>query len=240
LLFDRNAAVVSQRDDAENRAVALKVATGDYDDAIRMMTGRHFAVAEGANLNVAEHWTDAHILRAEKYIQAKRYQDALADLQAAVTIPENLPLGAAGFGAAPRKAEMAWWTGVAYDGLGDRQKANDEWGQAAHAATARSQEYYQGLALQKLGQADRAKTIFAALVESGKAALQQPAAGGSGRGRRGARAQTPRARTANAHYLTGLGYLGLNEAAQAKAELKQAVEISPDLVGARVALSGLE
>jgi Tfp pilus assembly protein PilF len=45
---------------------------------------------------------------------------------------------------------------------------------------------------------------------------------------------------ANAHYLTGLGYLGLKDPAHAKAELSQAVEISPDLVGARTALSGLQ
>jgi Tfp pilus assembly protein PilF len=44
---------------------------------------------------------------------------------------------------------------------------------------------------------------------------------------------------ANAHYLTGLGYLGLNDKAQAKSELSQAVELSPDLVGARTALASL-
>ena len=238
--FDRNAAVVAQRDDAENRAVALKVATGSLDEAIRMMTGRHFAVAEGANLNVSEHWIDAHILRAQKNIQAKRYQDALADLHAAVAIPSNLPLGAAGFGGGARNAEVAWWTGVAYEGLGDHQKANDSWGRAAQAATGSAQRYYQALALQKLGQSDQAKTIFAELVSSGKASLQQPAPANPGRGGRGGRALTPRARMANAHYLTGLGYLGLNDPAHAKAELSQAVEISPDLVGARTALSGLQ
>jgi tetratricopeptide (TPR) repeat protein len=239
-VFNRNSAVVAQRDDAQNRAVALKVATGEYDEAIRMMTGRHFAVAEGANLNVSEHWTDAHILRSQKYIQAKRYQDALADLQAAVTIPANLPLGAAGFANAGRNAEVAWWTGVAYDGLGDRQKAIDSWQRAAQTVAASAQQYYQALALEKLGQADRAKTIFAGLVESGKSSLRQPAPSGApGRGGRGARAMTPRARMANAHYLTGLGYLGLNDSTQAKAELSQAVEISPDLVGARVALGGM-
>ena len=238
--FDRNAAVIAQRDDAENRAVALKVATGDYDDAIRMMTGRHFAVAEGANLNVSEHWTDAHILRAQKYIQAKRYAEALADLQAAVAIPANLPLGAAGFGAA-RNAEVAWWTGVAYEGSGERQKALDSWDRAAHAPAGSAQAYYQALALEKLGQADQAKTIFTGLVDSGKAALQQTApAAAPGRGGRGGRAQTPRARMAAAHYLEGLGYLGLNESAQAKAELSQAVEMSPDLVGARVALGSIQ
>jgi tetratricopeptide (TPR) repeat protein len=240
-LFDRNAAVIAQRDDAENRAVALKVASGDYDDAIRMMTGRHFAVAEGANLNVSEHWTDAHILRARKYIQQKRYQDALLDLLAAVNIPANLPLGAAGFGAGARSAEVAWWTGVAYEGLGDRQKALDCWNRASHGTAGNAQLYYQAMALEKLGEADKAKTIFTGLVESGKASLEQRSpAPQSGRGGRGSRSQTPRARTANAHYLAGLGYLGLNETAQAKAELRQAIEISPDLVGARVALSAIQ
>ena len=136
--FDKNASVVAQRDDAENRAVALKVATGSYDEAIRMMTGRKFAVAEGANLNVSEHWTDAHILRAQKNIQAKRYQEALADLEAAVTIPSNLPLGAAGFGAGARNTEVAWWTGVAYEGLGDHQKAVESWTRAAQRRAAGS------------------------------------------------------------------------------------------------------
>jgi Tfp pilus assembly protein PilF len=48
-----------------------------------------------------------------------------------------------------------------------------------------------------------------------------------------------RARTANAHYLAGLGYLGLNNQVSAKAELSQAVKISPDLLGARTVLASL-
>ena len=91
-LFQANAAVVAQRDDALNRFIALQIAAGDLDDAIKTMTTHTFAVAEGANLNVSEHWTDAHILRAQAEIQAKHYTDALADLQAAATIPMNLPM----------------------------------------------------------------------------------------------------------------------------------------------------
>jgi Tfp pilus assembly protein PilF len=44
---------------------------------------------------------------------------------------------------------------------------------------------------------------------------------------------------ANAHYLAGLGYLGLNDAAKAKAELTEAVQANPDLLGARTALATL-
>ena len=104
-----------------------------------------------------------------------------------------------------------------------------------------SQAYYQALALQKLGQNDRAKALFQDLVESGKNALQQsaPVSGGRG-GRTGQGAQSPRVRSANAHYLIGLGYLGLNDQAQAKAELNQAVEMSPDLVGARSLLASIK
>jgi tetratricopeptide (TPR) repeat protein len=251
-LVNRNAAVVAQRDDAQNRAIALKIATGAYDEAIQMMTDRPFAVAEGANLNVAEHWTDAHILRARKEVEARRYQDAVADLQAATAIPANLPLGAAGFGSAARTAEAAYWMGVAYEGLGDRSKAlgwfhsaevpaqpaaGRRGGQGMGGISTGAQPYFQALALQKLGQPEKAKLLFAALVESGKSALQQATSTGGGRG---GRAQSPRARTANAHYLIGLGYLGLNDSAQAKAELSQAVEISPDLVGARIALASIK
>ena len=244
LVFDKNATVVAQRDDAQNSYIALQIATGAYDEAIRMMTGRPFAVAEGANLNVIEHWTDAHILRGRKEIESKRYQDALADLQSAATIPSNLPLGAAGEGAGMRAAEIAYWTGVAYDGLGDHKKAVEAWHRAeasTHTGTGRrrrhmsgAQTYYQALALQKLGQTDSAQALFAGIVESGKAALHETLTA-----ERGGPALSTRVRLADAHYLTGLGYLGLDERAQAKAELSQAVEISPDLAGARVALAAI-
>jgi Tfp pilus assembly protein PilF len=91
-----------------------------------------------------------------------------------------------------------------------------------------AQAYYQGLAFQKLGQPETAQALFRSLLQSARNELQQPARAGS-----------PRARTANAHYLAGLGYLGLKDQVQAKAELTQAVQISPDLVGAKTALASL-
>jgi Tfp pilus assembly protein PilF len=51
--------------------------------------------------------------------------------------------------------------------------------------------------------------------------------------------QSPREQTASAHYAIGLGYTGLNDPVKAKAELSQTVDLSPDLVGARVALASL-
>jgi tetratricopeptide (TPR) repeat protein len=106
-------------------------------------------------------------------------------------------------------------------------------------AAGGAQSYYQALCLQKLGQADKAKAMFQGLVDSGQRALTAPGPTEAGRGGRG-QSQSPRLRSANAHYTMGLGYMGLGDAAKAKAELSQAVETSPDLLGARTALAALK
>jgi Tfp pilus assembly protein PilF len=102
---------------------------------------------------------------------------------------------------------------------------------------AGSQSYFQGLCLQKLGQSEKATALFQGLVDSGNSMLRQPAAAGGGRGF--GRPESARARTANAHYLMGLGYLGLNDREKAKAELGAALQSSPDLLGARTALASV-
>jgi len=247
-LFEQNQAVVDQRDDAINRELALQIATGNIDSAIRTMTTHTFAVAEGANLNVAEHWTDAHILRAQSEIAAKRYPDALADLKAAAVVPENLPIPV-GYGSAggnARYAEIDYWTGVACQRSGDAQKAAEFFHLAVAprpVSTARaasmagntaddhaSQVYFQALAYRQLGQDDQAKQLFQSLIDSGQRVLKQPLSASS---------PTPRARNAAAHYLQGLGLLGLNDTVSARDQFQRAVASSPDLLGARVALASL-
>jgi len=222
-VFAKNAATVTQRDDAQNRAIGVKVALGQYDEAIQMMSERRFAIAEGANLNAAEYWTRAHILRGRQRIEARQFDQALADFQSALHVPENLPLE---FGNVTN-AEANYWTAVAFQGLGDRQKATESWKQAASPVKSNDLArqvnlYYQALALQKLGKAADARLIFQDLVSAGQKALAlQPA----------------RSRRALAHYVTGLGYLGLGDQAAAKTELNLAVQADPGLAEARVALS---
>ena len=155
------------------------------------------------------------------------------------------------------RSEVAYLTGLAYEGLGDRAKAAESWNRAAvpvpsgpgrrggmgggPVPAGGAQSYYQALCLRKLGQADKATAMFRSLVDSGQLALRQPAPTEAGRGGRGGRgAQSPRQRSANAHYVIGLGYLGLGDAVKAKAELAQAVAISPDLLGPRTALATLK
>jgi tetratricopeptide (TPR) repeat protein len=251
-LLQQNEQVVARRDDAVNREIALQIDTGQIDHAIQTMTTRAFPVAEGENLNVVEHWTEAHLLRAQEEIQAQHYADALSNLQAASTVPANLPIGIGFDMANPYSTELDYWRGVAYAGSGDTQQARQSWQHAAvtpdasldrhtnrsgNIAARSDQVYYKGLSLQKLGENEKARELFRGLVQSGQTALQHPApiAGGSTRG------QDPqRIPDANAHYIAGLGFLGLQDQAAAKIELREAAELSPDLLGARTALASLQ
>jgi len=263
-LFEANAATVAQRDDAQNRAVALKVLAGKYDDAIAMMTGRTFAVAEGANLDVGEHWTEAHLLKGRRFIKDKRFADALAEFRAGAAVPANLPLGRGG--ARAHAPEFAYWTGVAYEGMGDAAKAAASWrkgveppetdaregggppvtwgssaigaGLGGGGGAAIAQTYYAALCYSKIGRPEKARELFDALVKSGEQALgRERRASADTVSRRGrGRPVSERARLAEAHYTLGLGYLGLNDSSKAKAELSEAVRLNPALLGARTAL----
>jgi len=235
-----------------------------------MMTGRPFAAVEGANLNVAEHWTDAHLLRGEVKLAAKQYREALADFAAAIDLPSNLPAGlgfAEGAGGGVRAPEFAYWQGVAYEAMGDHAKAVEAWtrgsvvaqgggGRRGPAGPSGGGNGGGGGGRGAFG-GPGAQTYYQALClqKSGQndraAALFQNLvntgqsmangqAPAAGGGRGFRQQQSPRVRQANGHYLAGLGYLGLNDAQKARTELTAAVEASPDLLGARTVLATLK
>jgi tetratricopeptide (TPR) repeat protein len=248
-LLEQNHDVVRKRDDALSREIGLKVFAGKYDEAIQLMTGRAFSVWEGGTLDVAEHWVNAHLLSGQRAVAARQFTAALADLQAARTIPDNLPSDRGGEG---RDAEIAYWLGVAYEGLGDIEKAKASWQQAASAPSQRggrggagggrgwapdrsAQRYYQALAQQKLGQSEPAAVIFRELVNATGQTKPSPEPGSPASRAR----QNQRSRQAAAHYAAGLGYAGLGEKEKARAEFSAALRTAPDHLGAKTALDRL-
>jgi tetratricopeptide (TPR) repeat protein len=96
--------------------------------------------------------------------------------------------------------------------------------------------YYQALALEKLGETDKATAAFQKLLDAGTQALANAPAPD-------ALDKTPdtalRTRIADAHYLAGLGHLGLHHLDQARAEFDQALKASPDHLAAHTALADL-
>jgi Tfp pilus assembly protein PilF len=70
--------------------------------------------------------------------------------------------------------------------------------------------------------------------------LRQPVPDTASTSLAGRRQPSRYVRLAAAHYAAGLGYLGLGQTDKARVELKQALENSPDLLGARAELASLQ
>jgi tetratricopeptide (TPR) repeat protein len=260
---------VANRDEVISREVNLKVFAGKYDEAVRLMKSRLFRAWEGgAQQSVGDAWVNAMLGRGQQNLAAKKYKEALADFQAAGVFPDNIAEATAG-AADARRSEIKYWTGVAYDLVGDKDKAQQSWRESAGASAdsstpaparggrggrggggrggrggrgsgpgagvrvAEANAYFQAMSLQKLGETDRAKAMFQQLIDSGTRSLNgapeipSPAT------------SAQRATVANAHYLVGLGQLGLNDKEKAKQEFSLALQASPDHMAAKMAITGI-
>jgi tetratricopeptide (TPR) repeat protein len=248
-MLEKHRSAVARRDDALSRAITLKVFAGQYDEAIQLMTGRQFSVWEGGTrFNVPDSWTDAHLLRGHEHMRSGKYREALADYQQALEFPESLQ--AERTEGASRAAEVAYWIGSGYEAQGDQARAREAWQKAATAETWRGrrrfsgmtaergmQMYFQAMAMQKLGQA-QGEEIFQSLVEAGEEVLKSRSAGMdffSSFADRG----TTRERQATGHYLKALGYLGQKDGQLAEQQLRAALAVSPDHLGAKSMLAGM-
>ena len=108
-------------------------------------------------------------------------------------------------------------------------------GMAAGGHIDQAAIYYQALALQKLGEGDRSNAIFQQLIDIGSKQLSGAPNSSTSVGTSTSSSQ--RAQIADAHYLDGLGQLGLNNRDKAKQEFSLALKASPDHLAAKLALT---
>ena len=92
--------------------------------------------------------------------------------------------------------------------------------------------------MQRLGQPGDADEIFRDLVQTANEALEKAPARIDFFSSFGDQ-QSQRSRLALAHFVAGLGHLGLGLRDKARLEMTQALAISPDHLGARTALAEL-
>ena len=232
-LLEANHDVVSGRDDALSREIALKIFTVSADEAIELMQGRQFNVWEGgARFKVQDLWTDAQLQRGHALLRAGRNDEALAAYRQALEFPENLQSSRARTGG--RNDEVNYWIGVAQDARGDAQRAQEYWRAAAEGSSRGAQSFFRAMALRRLGDDARAEGICEELIETGVRALMRGGEvdvfakfGGQASERR---------RVADAWYLRGLGLLGLNNRDAAREAFGRALQAAPDHLGAKTAL----
>jgi tetratricopeptide (TPR) repeat protein len=236
--FESNPALAAKRSDAMTQEAKVYLLVGRYEQALQLLKTHRFHNWEGYG-DVHDVYVDACLLAGERELHAGKFNEALGDFQAALDYPENLEVGRPYHEG--RRAEVDYWLGVAYGKLGNSAESLEMFRQAVAALgpqQGREQPemlYYAGLAAQKLGRSAEATRFFGELIGKGDEALAtRPEADYFAKfGQR----LSSRLRLAEAHYLIGLGNLGMGEAAKARGEFQAALNLNVNHLGATTRLS---
>ena len=228
---------VALRDDALTREIVLLTAAGQHDRAIALLTTRRFHNWEGSG-EIHTVYADALLHRGHARLASGPAAQALEDYDAALLYPANLEVGRP---YRDRKAaQVHYYRGVAHEALGNTAKAAECFELSVNSPESGPSEirFAQTLALAKLGRADEARQRFEGLVSAGQRQIE----GGEQAdyfAKFGER-EPERVRKARAHYLIGLGRLGLGRTDDAKAAFAQALELHPAHLGAALQRAALE
>lgn len=249
-LLKQNRNLVVQKDEGRARLISLELISGQHGRAIALLKNRVFNVWEGATAyNTGELWMESHMARGLKEYAEKNYNGALGDFLFASTFPPNLRANEQSVSS--HQAELSYWSGCAYEMLGDMTQARKAWSQATNSPAERrgpgrrggnplanrAQTYFQALSLRKLGQNDRAEAALRELVTTGEGAL---ASTDESAEKQPGDTLTPRIRNATANYIAGLGHAGLGETEKARANFNAALTAMPDHFGSKIALQQLD
>jgi tetratricopeptide (TPR) repeat protein len=240
--------LVDRRDDLTIEYVNLLLIAGRYALALEILTRRRFHPWEGGEGRVTGAYVNCLVEAARQHILQADYPAALSLLEQARTYPHNLGEGKL---YAALENNVLYYSGVACQGLG---AAGAERAQAffEQAATGLSEPtspmyyndqpphmiFYQGLALQQLGQAAAATQIFEKLVQYGLDHLADPVQMDY------FAVSLPdflvfdedlsHKNQVHCHYMMALGYLGLNMKAEAASQFDQVLALNADHIGAHL------
>ncbi|MFY0601285.1 MAG: DUF5107 domain-containing protein [Cyclobacteriaceae bacterium] len=235
---------VEDRDDLALEQITLLNLVGQEKKALELIQSRNFHPWEGGEGKVPGQYIYSHVEMAKKAIQKAAFEQAIMHLDAAKEYPHNLGEGKL---CGAQENDIYYWQGVAYEGLGLNEKAIESWNEACHGLSeptaaiyyndqSPDKIFYQGLALQKLGRSEEAKSRFNKLIAYGEKHIHDkvdidyfavslpdllifdddPS----------------RQNTIHCKYLMALGYLGLNRTQEAQGLLGEIIIVSRYHAGA--------
>jgi tetratricopeptide (TPR) repeat protein len=169
--------VAEQRDDVYLERVTLYNLLGEYDKALSLLMQRQFHPWEGGEGKASGQYIFSLVQLAKQSIEDGDFEKAIASLNQAKSYPHNLGEGKL-YGT--QENDIDYWLGCAYEGLSKADDAKAYFSQStvgldepSAAVFYNDQQpdkiFYQGLSWNKLGDKERAKSIFHKLLAYGKA-----------------------------------------------------------------------
>jgi tetratricopeptide (TPR) repeat protein len=168
--------LIQRRDDLVLEEITLLNEVGRYEEAMQKLDSHIFHPWEGGEGKVPTQYQIARVELAKKAIADKDYDNAIKLLNECLEYPHHLGEGKL-YGA--QENDFYYLLGVAYDAIGQKNKARECWEEATKgpqepAAAMYYNDakpdkiFYQGMALYRLGRSDEAHGRFYRLINYGK------------------------------------------------------------------------
>ncbi len=168
--------LIERRDDLVLEEITLLNQVGRYQEAMQRLDARTFHPWEGGEGKVSAQYQICRVELAKKAMGEGHYDEAIALLNQCLEYPHHLGEGKL-YGA--QENDFYYLLGVAYEALGQDEKARECWEEATRgpqepAAAMYYNDakpdkiFYQGLALRKLGREGEAHGRFYRLINYGK------------------------------------------------------------------------
>ncbi len=245
-LLEAHPVETDSRDDLAIERITLYNQLGRYAEAKALIAGRKFHPWEGGEGKITGQYVLCHIELAKVALREGRYSEALELLQATDKYPHNLGEGKL---SNAEENDVWYYKGMAYRGLGDEQKAMDNFHKATIGASEPQQAFfyndqqpdkifYQGLAWRALGEEGKARSCFNKLIKHGEkhlfdhcridyfaVSLPDLAIWEDDLNKRN---------IIHCNYVMGLGYLGLNDTTHAVEFLDKVRALDVNHQGAQI------
>lgn len=244
--------LVKQRDDLYLEYATLCNQTQNYKESIRLIDKRIFHPWEGGEGKVPAQFQLARIELAKDFLAEKQFDNAIHLLNECLQYPPNLGEGKL---SGAQENDFHYWLGCAYHGLGQYETAKQYWDLAkegnsepAAAIFYNDQKpdkiFYQGLALLKLNDIDKAHKCFYSLISYGEKHLDELIKLDY------FAVSLPDLliwddnltlrNKVHCHYMLGLGYYGLGTIEKAKEHLDKASKIDINHQGVQIHIEMLK
>ena len=210
------------------RLITRAVEYGKYDEALDLLDNNDIIESEGAREKQSA-YLNSYALKAWNLLGRGRASAALDVMEKALNYPVGL------YGRA-QYAQLYYITAAAYEKKGDKAKATEYYNMAVNDVEIgygadREYLYYIGLAQKALGQMAEAEKTFNSLLAKDDFSNAMSQFGGTRTASVTQQAQD--------YYFSGLGHLGLGNAAEAMAAFAKALELNSGLIWART-LGGIK
>jgi tetratricopeptide (TPR) repeat protein len=245
-ILEKHLDLTNQRDDLYLERIILCNELGDFEKAKYLLAQRQFHPWEGGEGKVVGQYLISQIELAKIALSDEHFEKSLALLNEAENYPHNLGEGKL-FGV--QENDINYLKGLAYLGLSNQNEANIHLKAASEGLSEPVQAvfyndqqpdkiFYQGLALKKMGDFEKADVIFNKLIRFGENHLNDNVKidyfAVSLPDLMVFDADLNSRNQIHCHYMIGLGYLGLNQFEQSIQHFEEALRGNINHQGAMI------